>query len=112
MSITLTLSFPPSANRYWRKTRTGTVYISGEAQAYREEVMLMTRKVKKLEGDLSLTARFYRPARRGDLDNRIKILLDALQKNCFKDDSQIAEIHAYRFEDKANPRVEVEITQI
>lgn len=110
--IKLTLPYPPSANRYWRKTKTGRVYISDEALTYRDEVNYRTLKVNALTGELKLTAKFYRPRKSGDLDNRIKILFDALQGNCFNDDKQIAEIHAYRFDDKQNPRVEVEIREV
>lgn len=53
---------------------------------------------------------FYRPAKRGDLDNRIKILLDALEGIAFENDSQIIEIHARRFDDKLNPRVSIVVT--
>lgn len=111
-TINLVLPFPPSANRYWRKTKTGRVYISDDALAYRDEVGYRTLRIDPLKGDLQLTARFYRPRKSGDLDNRIKILFDALQGNCFDDDKQIVEIHAYRYEDKANPRVEVEIREV
>ena len=110
-TVKLTLPFPPSSNRYWRKTRDGRVYVSDEAKAYKEEVGLKTNRYAKLNGDLAFTATFYRPRKSGDLDNRIKILLDSLQGTIFADDKQIVEIHAYRFDDKENPRVELEITE-
>jgi Holliday junction resolvase RusA-like endonuclease len=52
---------------------------------------------------------FYRPQRRGDLDNRIKVLADALQGILYSDDKQVSELHAYLHDDKQNPRVEVEV---
>lgn len=109
----ITLDMPPSSNRYWR-VGGGHVYRSQEASAYKSYVGLLcnTAAIAPLEGDLRVTLRFYRPARRGDLDNRIKIILDALQGHAYFNDSQIAEIHARRCEDKANPRVEVEITAL
>ena len=51
----------------------------------------------------------YRARRAGDLDNSLKVLLDALNGIAFEDDSQVVEIHARREEDPANPRVEVQI---
>ncbi len=110
--VKLTLPFPPSSNRYWRKTRHGRVYVSDEAKNYRDEIALLTKRCGIAIGDVSFTAKFYRPRKSGDLDNRIKILLDALQGNCFVDDSQVVEIHAYRFDDREKPRVEVEIREI
>lgn len=86
--------------------------MSEDALAYKDEVGYTTLRYPMLKGELSFTAKFYRPRKSGDLDNRIKILLDALQNILFEDDKQITEIHAYRFEDKFKPRVEVEILEL
>lgn len=110
--IDITLPFPPSANRYWRKTKTGRVYISDEAKKYRDDVWALTLGEPRLKGNVAIALKFYRPRKSGDLDNRIKVLFDALQINCIEDDNQVTEIHAYRMEDKANPRVQVEITPL
>jgi Holliday junction resolvase RusA-like endonuclease len=59
--------------------------------------------------NVSITLKVYRARKSGDLDNRIKPLLDALQGVAFYDDKQVIEIHAFRFDDKHNPRVEVTI---
>jgi len=42
-----------------------------------------------------------RRAKRGDLDNRVKILLDALAGTLFRNDRQIATIHAQRVDQHA-----------
>jgi crossover junction endodeoxyribonuclease RusA len=106
--MNLTLPFPPSANRYWRIFK-GRAVKSAEARAYQVAVSQSTRGIERLEGDLSITLRFFRPAKRGDLDNRIKQILDALNEVAYHDDSQIIKIEAERFDDKKNPRVEVTI---
>lgn len=109
----ITLDMPPSSNRYWR-VGDGHIYRSQEATAYKHYVGLLcnTAAIEPLDGELRVTLRFYRPAKRGDLDNRIKITLDALQGHAYHNDSQVAEIHAIRFDDRDNPRVEVEITTL
>lgn len=107
--IKAVLPYPPSANRYWRKAR-GMVYVSAEAKAYKKAVSSSMPKTP-FAGPVSVTIDVYRPARRGDLDNCIKILLDSLNGIAYADDQQIIEIHAERFEDKKNPRVEVTISQ-
>jgi crossover junction endodeoxyribonuclease RusA len=116
--ITLTLPFPPSANRYWRNFR-GRMVKSADARIYRDQAgyiyLQQTMRINRgrpLIGDVKVTLDFYRPAKRGDLDNRIKVTLDALQGIAFADDSQVVEIHARRFEGKANPRVEIAIENI
>jgi Holliday junction resolvase RusA-like endonuclease len=52
---------------------------------------------------------WYREARRGDLDNRLKVVLDALQGAMYDNDSQIAAIYAHRREDPRDPRIEVSV---
>jgi crossover junction endodeoxyribonuclease RusA len=111
--VKITVDYPPSANRYWRHNR-GRIHRSTEADAYRQQVALLcaTAGITPLEGEVSVTMHFYRPAKRGDLDNRFKQILDALQSHAYHNDSQIAEIHATRRDDKHCPRVEIEVTTL
>lgn len=107
------LPFPPSANRYWRNFR-GRIVKSDEARQYQTNARWIARCAgmhEPITGKVAISLRVYRPAQRGDLDNRIKVLLDALQGVAYEDDKQIVELHAYQNDDKANPRVEVEVTE-
>lgn len=106
------LPYPPSANRYWRTFR-GQVVKSDEARKYQESAGDAARAAgaQMLDGDVAITLRVYRPQRRGDLDNRIKVLLDSMQGILFEDDAQVREIHAYLDDDRHAPRVEIEITE-
>lgn len=109
----ITLDFPPSANRYWRIWHNRAVRTK-EAEEYKEHARLicLTAGIEPLEGDLSVRLTFYRPAKRGDLDNRIKITLDSLQGLAYNDDNQVAELYAIRHDDKRCPRVIVEVTKL
>lgn len=109
-SIDLELPMPPSANRYWRNYRGRTV-VSDEARAYKEQIgwTLTAKGIRPLDGELVVTIRVYRERKSGDLDNRIKVVLDALRGHAYQDDSQVTQIHAYRYDDKHNPRVEINI---
>ena len=106
------LPVPPSSNKYWRVWRNRAVR-SKEAEEYiaaaRLEWKLQQPSVKMLRGPIAVTLRWYRHEKRGDLDNRIKVALDSLKRLAFLDDAQIVRILAERFEDKARPRLEVEI---
>ena len=52
----------------------------------------------------------YYPSKRSDLDNVLKLQLDVLQRiKCIKDDNNCCLIHARKFVDKDNPRVEIVI---
>ena len=64
---------------------------------------------REKEGDVNITVRLFRPAKRGDADNFSKVMLDALQGHAYQNDGQITELHVYRADDKMNPRVEVEV---
>ena len=110
---TLILPYPPSSNRYWRNFR-GRMVRSAEAEAYNSSVgwYCNLKGIAPVAGSVAVVMNFYRPAKMGDLDNRIKICLDALQGYAYENDKQIVEIHAYRREDKKEPRVEIEITEL
>lgn len=107
-SQTVTLPLPPSANEYWKKWR-GRIVVSNEARAYKMSALVRAKSqgMTVITGDVCLSITVYRPAKRGDLSNRIKVLEDALQGVAFKNDSQVRELHAMQLEDPANPRVVV-----
>lgn len=112
LGVRVTLPYPPSANQYWRVDRRGFTYVSDEAKDYKKAVkfrLLASGIRQPLDGPLVLSLVVYRPLRKGDLSNRIKVLEDAFNGIVWKDDSQVVEIHARREDDKANPRVEVRV---
>lgn len=110
----LILPYPPSANRYWRNLRNGLVLVSKEAKDYKERVgwICIAAGIEPHCDDVRVSIDVYRPARRGDLDNVAKILLDALAGQAYTNDKQIVDLHLRRFDDKDNPRVEVEIQAV
>lgn len=106
----LTIPYPPSTNRLYRNMK-GTMVKSAEARDYAFNVALLARThhLKPFEGEVVVTMDFYRPRKSGDLDNRLKAVLDALQGTGFVNDNQVVEIIARRFDDSKRPRVEVVI---
>lgn len=104
----LVLPFPPSANRYWRMFR-GHMVISAEAKAYKAAVRnnAQFRGSRPVAGKVHISLAYYRPRQSGDLDNRIKIMLDSLEGILFVNDSQVVDIRALQRHDKKNPRVEI-----
>lgn len=117
----LTLPEPPSSNRYWRNWR-GRMVKSAEGRAYCALVATLCdappQRCKGGRSDdrggplllpLAVSIRWFRRARRGDLDNRAKVVLDALQGIAYANDSQIVELHMFRHDDRDNPRVEVTV---
>ena len=105
--IELELPLPPSANKYWMIAHNSFV-TTPEAKAYKQRVFSsLANKCEPLRGEVAINVTVFRPAKRGDLDNYLKIMLDALQGIAYIDDKQIIEIHAFREDDKRNPRVKL-----
>lgn len=104
---------PPSANRYWRNYQ-GRVVVSDEAKQYKQTLAMLAKvdQVKPLTGPVAVTVAVYRERKAGDLDNRLKVLLDAMQGAFYANDSQIREIHATLHDDRHDPRVEVAVTSL
>ena len=116
-TYTFVLPYPPSANAYWRSIvikGTVRVLVSKEAKEYKERVKYFARLLfkKPLTGAIGMQLRVYRPEKRGDLSNRIKVLEDALCGIAYEDDSQIVEIRAYRHDSPRDGKVEVSIWQL
>ena len=113
MSQTFTLPYPPSANRYWRNYG-GRMVVSKEANDYKMIVRIETSDLptRAVTGKVALHILVYRPRKAGDLDNTLKILIDSLRSIAYVDDSQIVAIHAYRHDDKHNPRVVVTVEEV
>ena len=107
-SISLILPVPPSVNRYWRSGMVNghvQVYLSDEAKAYKQTVQILTRELNPFTGPVALSLTVFRPRKAGDLDNTLKALLDSVKGTVYIDDDQVVEIHAFRDDDKHNPRV-------
>lgn len=112
--IKMTLPYPPALNNLYL-----TVMMKGRpvrvpsprAKAYKKDVQKIATPVFRqlILGEVGITFRLYRPRRVGDLDGYFKAIFDALTGIAWVDDGQITKIDAERFEDKIDPRVEIEI---
>jgi len=105
---TVTLPVAPSSNRYWRVWRNRAVRTK-EAEAYIAAVKRAVGRRALFLGPVAVTIHWYRAARMGDLDGRLKVALDAFQGSVYENDRQIVELHAYRHEDPAAPRMEITV---
>lgn len=88
---------------------------SAEARQYKLRVGLQLRSegVELLHGPVSVSLVITRPAKRGDLDNSLKVLFDSLQGIAYENDSQVVELHAVRHEGtKATAGVVVSVREV
>lgn len=109
----LVLPLPPSSNRHWRHYRGRTV-LTEEARAFRAQVawLVASAQPPALPADTrwTVTATAHLPNWRRDLTNCTKELLDALAPPLGLDDRYVTRCDLTRGEnDKANPRIEVQI---
>lgn len=83
--VKLTLPYPPSVNRYWRRVGNRTV-LSRRVRDYREKVHFLWfwhwlfhphREIAKSSVAIRIVA--SPPDRRRDLDNLLKAVLDAIE---------------------------------
>lgn len=109
----LILPMPPSANRYWRHVG-GRVYVSKEARSYRELVGWEGAKagLEVLTGDVSVSVIVRRQHKRGDIDNYLKVLFDAMQGVMIVNDKQIKRVDVEIIEGAEEGEVLVEIEEI
>lgn len=108
----IVLPYPPSANNYWRTTKGGRTYVSEEAREFKAAVARLCFGTVPTLNEVALAITVYRPRRIGDLSNTLKVLEDALQGFCYRNDDQVVEIRLTRCDDKHNPRAEVLITEL
>jgi crossover junction endodeoxyribonuclease RusA len=135
--IELTLPSPPSANRYWRSLvirGQSRVVLSSAAKAFRAEVAAIAAAAgirTPLAGRVAVDVTLYpaRPqdaARRMkrdplawddtvrsiDLDNALKVLIDAIKGTVIEDDRWVWEIRARRAEPDGEARTVLRVEPI
>ncbi|HFC0694655.1 TPA: RusA family crossover junction endodeoxyribonuclease, partial [Neisseria gonorrhoeae] len=118
----LILPYPVSANRYWRIWRNRAVR-SAEAAAYRETVRRIAQGAGAMpsEGAVAVYVRLIPKANKDgganktviDLDNALKVTLDALQGVAYHNDRQVRRIAAdYADEPVAGGGLAVEVGEL
>jgi len=90
-ALVLTLPVPGSANRQWRAGR-GRTYKNKAAREYEEAAGWAMASCPRVTGDVAVEITWYRARRVGDVDNRLKPLLDALKEVAFGDDAAVARL--------------------
>ena len=120
--VRLKLPYPVSANRYWRIWRNKAVR-SAEATAYKSVVRRIAQEagVMPSEGSVAVCLRRSPKANKDgsasktviDLDNALKVTLDALQGIIYENDKQVRRIVAeYGSEPVAGGGLAVEIEEL
>ncbi len=104
----LILPLPPSTNSVYRHRAVGKrsmMYMTKEGKAYKAAVVAAASLCRPEIGPVRVHMDVYLPRRAGDLANREKLVLDALQGYAYVDDKQIVELEMRKWLDHDNPRL-------
>lgn len=78
--------------------------------ALAKEMWVLNSPNKPATEEVSVNVIFYfGNKKKNDIDNCLKILLDAAEGILFENDSQITELHVFKEYDKKNPRTEISV---
>lgn len=105
---------PPSSNSLYPTGRDGKRHLSAKGKAYKEKIQKRLMVDKALDRcpdppfSLHLHLRFP-DARRRDCTNQIKLLEDSIFQYLGFDDSLIYDVHIWKYIDRADPGMTVEI---
>ncbi len=106
----------PSVNRYWRHTKQGHHYISQEGREFKEKLQWMAKakKVKPTSEAVELHLYWYckKTCNGGDLDNRLKVILDALEGIVYKNDKQVVKIVAKKIMDSKKDLAIIKVCEV
>jgi len=105
----IVLPFPPSANRYWRNWQ-GRMVKSQEARDYQALIKQTCKAFSYGNQEVSLDILFYRFNKSRNLDNCLKVMIDALEGICYDNDKQVKGLYTDIFDDKKNPRADIIIS--
>lgn len=110
MTITLTDISPPSVNQYWVRTKFGMCK-SRRANAFIRTLHLLafSKGMRPLDGYVSLGIIWTPVAQRGDIDNILKGILDALQGVAYHDDKQVNRLLVERREPQKHGKLQITV---
>lgn len=114
-TVRLQLPWPVTINRYWGVTRKGIRYVTARGKEYKEDVAWHTYRSLPCCCPFTAAVRVVIAANppdniRRDLDNTLKVLLDALGEcGVYEDDFLIADLHITREHVVAGGRVLVQV---
>jgi Holliday junction resolvase RusA-like endonuclease len=97
----------PSVNKMYCHTRKGGLYLHPDVLAFKTNIINILKELTfiKSNKDIKLNITFYMKNRNCDIDNLLKITIDAMNKFVFNDDRQVVELHVKKVVCKENRTV-------
>lgn len=89
------------------------MYLTAEAQSYKEMIAWAAKEKGKIHNKPNVYICFtFGDKLKHDIDNYLKLTLDACNGILWEDDSRIAELHIFKRYEKNNPSVYLKVTEI
>jgi len=98
---------------YSRRTHKAWMYTDPDVVEYTDSIRrsFLSNKLygfSQLQGAIAFSAQVWFPTQRGDTDNALQTVFDALETLVYKNDNLVRRCAYYaRFVDKVNPRIEI-----
>jgi Holliday junction resolvase RusA-like endonuclease len=101
----------------YRKSKYGAIYKTLKARQYidlvHQTIKEQNENIEILNCNVKVTIIMYQnDKRKRDIDNVLKILLDAMNGIIYIDDSQIIELNINKVCNAENNKIEIEITEL
>jgi len=109
------LPYPPTINHYYgRDPKNGHPYLTKRARRFRDQVALLINRTQGFgSARIAVLIDLHQPGNSGDIDNRIKPLLDALEHGgAFDNDRQVWDLRIRRSHNIQGGAVDVQIWEI
>jgi crossover junction endodeoxyribonuclease RusA len=108
---------PPSLNVMYRKSKYGAIYKTLKARQYidlvHQTIKEQNENIEILNCNVKVTIIMYQnDKRKRDIDNVLKVLLDAMNGIVYIDDSQIIELHIKKVCNTQINKIEIEISEL
>lgn len=113
-SLIISAPLPPTTNHLYATGKDGRRYLTAKARRYKNEVrwqmLAEGSRAKCPEPPFVLSLHLRLPdRRRADVTNRVKLIEDAIFAQLEYDDSLVLDAHLFKYIDRQNPGVTVEI---
>ena len=104
-------SIPSKSNQY--RIGKKRLYNTDQVTNYKKNFALQYKRHETISLPFKFSAKVYFSNEKSDLDGCFKVVLDILQEiGAIQNDSLCTHIEAFKFIDKTNPRIELELKQI
>lgn len=119
-AVSINLPMPPTTNHLRTPIRMGRnarLITSPDARAWKEKadaLLLLQPAPSSWDKGAPMHVSIYLwyPTRAGDIDNRTKAILDALEGHVYRNDRQIRQLVIEKGVDKTNPHVDVIVRRL